>query len=278
MLQFVPTPIGNLRDITLRSLDALRGASLVLCEDTRQAKRLYMLLVQKEILQDCSLEGRDFYSFHSHTKEEKLQNLIPLLKEKDCIYLSDAGMPSISDPGSEIVRFCLKNEIEIDFLPGSNAALLAFGLSGFGDKEFLFYGFLPHKRTQRLKELEDILEFPYPTILYEAPTRLLQLLEEIRYFDKSIELFLVKELTKMYQKTYRGSVEEIEERVQDSSIKGEWCVVIKPKKRESMKIGIEEIIALNLPPKISSKILAKIYNKSTKEIYDEMVSKHKISQ
>ncbi len=271
MLTFVPTPIGNLEDISFRSLKALKDAELILCEDTRVTKQLLNLINQKLNFQ-IDTQSKQFLSVHSHN-EEKYTTLefVEKFKEQNCVYVSDAGMPCVSDPGAILVDLCIKHDIPYDVLPGANALLTAYAMSGFNQKEFLFYGFLPHKAGNRKSPLSDLMNSEYLTILYESPHRIIQLLEEINALNPNKEIFLVKELTKMYQKSFKGKICDILEQFKTIDTRGEWVVILSSlEKKEGENLTIEDIKELNLPPKQKAKLLAKMTGKSIKEIYDTL--------
>ena len=150
MITFVPTPIGNLEDISKRAMLALENSEIIFCEDTRTAKKLFNLL-------NISTQNKIFKSMHSHNEDKVISNLdIEELISKNIIYISDAGMPGISDPGSKLIRFAQKNNIPYTVLPGANAALVAFVASGF-EGEFCFIGFLPHKGKERENKLKEVI-------------------------------------------------------------------------------------------------------------------------
>lgn len=272
MLTFVPTPIGNLLDISFRTLHVLRDAELILCEDTRVTKKLINLIDQK--LDFCIPSNKEFLSVHSHNEEKYTsEQYINIYKTKNVVYVSDAGMPCISDPGAILVQACIKHNISYDVLPGANALLTAYAMSGFNKKEFTFYGFLPHKAINRKSPLSDILNSQYLTILYESPHRIEQLLKEIQKLDDTKELFLVKELTKMYQRTFKGNASSILEQFKSSDIRGEWVVIVDSK--ESSKgesITLEDLADLKLPPKQKAKLIAKLTGQNIKDIYNQLTS------
>lgn len=176
MLCLVPTPIGNLEDISKRSLEALLEAELIFCEDTRVTKKLLNLLAEKYSL---DFSQKEFKSFHSHNEKEILKSLTKDTFTKNVVYCSDAGMPCISDPGASLVDWCIQNEVPYDVIPGANAILTAFAMSGFSSTEFTFFGFLDHKGTSRASKLEEVLNSSRVGILYESPHRLLKLLSLI---------------------------------------------------------------------------------------------------
>jgi len=272
MLTFVPTPIGNLLDISFRTLNVLKDAELILCEDTRVTKKLINLIDQK--LDFKIPQNKEFLSVHSHNEEKYIsEQYIDIYKTKNVVYVSDAGMPCVSDPGAILVQACIKHDISYDVLPGANALLTAYAMSGFNQKEFTFYGFLPHKTINRKSPLSDILNSQYLTILYESPHRIEQLLKEIQNLDDTKELFLVKELTKMYQKTFKGNASSIIEQFKSSDIRGEWVVIVDSK--ESSKgesITLEDLEDLKLPPKQKAKLIAKLTGQNIKDIYNQLTS------
>jgi 16S rRNA (cytidine1402-2'-O)-methyltransferase len=191
------------------------------------------------------------------------------LESEMVVYVSDAGMPIISDPGQILVKYCQEQSIEYDVLAGASAVTTAYASSGFEEGKFIFWGFLPHKGKARGDEVRKILNSEYNTIIYEAPHRLLKLLGEITSLDETRELFLAKELTKKFQKYYRGDAKRLFEELQTSNIKGEWVVIVKailPKQDKALHLN--DILALNIPPKIKAKLLSKVSEKGVKEWYN----------
>jgi len=239
---------------------------VILCEDTRVAKRLLALLAQRF---EMEFGPKEFFSLHEHNQRIFFQKITPDLFTKSVVYMSDAGMPGISDPGSELVRYAQEHGIAYTVLPGPTAFATAYVASGFGNKEFCFFGFLPHKGKERSQKLEEILALGSDAILYEAPHRLLKLLEQIVQIDPDRELFLAKELTKIYERYFKGSAKELLDLFQKEPIKGEWVVVIRGIKRaeESITLTQEQIMELTLPKKEKAKLLARLGTRSAKEWY-----------
>ena len=256
MLTFVPTPIGNLEDISLRSKKALQRADFIFCEDTRVIKKLLNLL-------DISL-NKTFISMHSHNENEILNKLNPnLLKTKECVYVSDAGMPGISDPGAKLIKFAQQHNIKYTILPGATAFSVAYVASGF-EGEFCFFGFLPHKGEKREKKLKEVTNCNKIAILYESPHRIEKLIDELKNLIPNREIFLAKELTKIHETYIKSKAKDIT----IPNTKGEWVVVIdKEDKQKTLKLSYEEILNLPLPIKEKAKLLSKISNQNTKEIY-----------
>jgi len=267
LLTLLPTPIGNLEDITFRALRALEDASVVLCEDTRVAKRLLQLLSQRFSI---DFGPKRFISLHEHNQQAFIAKLTPSFFDQDVVYMSDAGMPGISDPGARLVAYAQEQGVRYTVLPGPSAFVTAYVASGFGSREFRFGGFLPHKGRERTEKLHELLRSPVDTILYEAPHRLLRLLEQITDIDPARELFLAKELTKLHESYYKGSAKSLLEQLQHQSIKGEWVVVIRGAQDERTRICFDqqELMALPLPKKELAKLLAKVSERSAKEWYE----------
>lgn len=270
MLRLVPTPIGNLEDISQRSLKALLEAELIFCEDTRVTKRLLHLLSEK---QNLDFGNKEFKSFHSHNENQVLKSLDKDTFSKNIVYVSDAGMPCVSDPGASLVDFCIKNNIPYDVLPGANAILTAFAMSGFTSTEFTFYGFLDHKGVSRASKLDEILNSNRLGILYESPHRLLKLLEELKNKDENKTIFLAKEISKLHQKTFKDSAINLYNEFLNIDIKGEWVVVIEAKEKIGFSLELDDILPLDLPPKVKAKLIAKLTGESIKDIYQELLDK-----
>ncbi len=261
MVTFVPTPIGNLKDISQRALEALKDAEIIFCEDTRVTKKLLNLY-------NIPL-NKTFISMHSHNEDKVLSKIDKNnLINKNCVYVSDAGMPGISDPGSKLVKFCQTHNIQYTIIPGANAALTAFVASGF-EGEFCFFGFLPHKGKEREEKLLNILENDKISILYESPHRIDKLINELKKFAPERMIFLAKELTKIHETFIKAKAKDI---ILENT-KGEWVIVIdKGEKNKKLELSYEDILNLNLPLKEKSKLLSKLSDKSPKEIYNQLLN------
>jgi 16S rRNA (cytidine1402-2'-O)-methyltransferase len=220
-LYVVPTPIGNLGDITLRSLDILRSVDTILAEDTRTTSHL---LKHYEI-------SKPLHSFHIFNEHKVLKGVIDRLKKGERMALvSDAGTPGISDPGFLLVREALLSEISIECLPGPTAFVPALIKSGFPTDRFVFEGFLPHKKG-RQTALQQIAAEERTVILYESPHRLLKTLEQLRDLAGTERRVSVsRELTKIYEETRIGPVGEVLAYFSQSEVKGEIVIVIDGKK------------------------------------------------
>ena len=216
----VPTPIGNLGDITLRSIEVLNSVDLILAEDTRTSSKL---LKQYDI--DTPVE-----SFHMHNEHKKLESIInKLSSDFEIALISDAGTPGISDPGFLLVRECINNQVEVECLPGSTAFVPALVSSGLPCDRFSFEGFLPVKkgRTKRLKELSTETK---TMVFYESPHRILKTLNDLsNYFDVESKISVSRELTKLYEETFRGTIKESVEHFKKNKAKGEFVIILSPK-------------------------------------------------
>ena len=251
MLTFIPTPIGNPQDITIRAMRLFEKAELFFCEDTRETKKLFRLLEERF---GMSYPDADFVSFNEHNGKERLETYGITLDQKEVVYVSDAGMPVISDPGQLLVAYCQEHGIAYDVLPGASAVTTAYAASGFEEGKFLFFAFLPHKGKDRAAALAEAMNNGYNTVLYESPHRLEKLLEEISALDGGRELFLAKELTKKYQRYYRGTAGELCEQLKELTIRGEWVVVIKAMQKTEHSLSISELLVADLPPKPKAKV------------------------
>jgi len=215
-LYIVPTPIGNLKDITQRALEVLNNVAFVIAEDTRTAG---ILLKHHNI-------SNSLVSFHLHNEHKVVEQLVERISHDDAALISDAGTPGISDPGFLLVRACIEAGIKVETLPGATALIPALVNSGFPCDRFYFHGFLPHKKG-RVKELEHIKALGITAILYESPHRLLKALEQIsEIFGPDHKISVSREISKLYEETQRGTVNEIITYYNENIIKGEIVIVL----------------------------------------------------
>ncbi len=272
MLSLVPTPIGNIGDISLRAIEVLSNADTLLCEDTRVTKKLIHIL--KERYETSFKDNQDFISLHSHNEKDFVEKLEPSFFEQNVVYVSDAGMPGISDPGQALVNYAQENEIEYDVLPGANALLTAFVASGFVETKMLFWGFLPHKGKDRAASLQGALNSGFTTIVYESPHRLEKFLNELAVEENSRKIFLAKELTKKFQRYVFGTASECLNKL-DGNFRGEWVVVIEAgSAHNESAISQNDILELDLPKKTQAKLISKITGENTKACYQRLLNLH----
>ena len=273
MLTFIPTPIGNPQDITMRALKEFEKATLFLCEDTRETKRLLRILEERfDFTYPC--DEVEFLSFHEHNGVERLKEVASRLEKEAVVYVSDAGMPVISDPGQFLVEYCQEHKLDYDILPGASAVTTAYAASGFKEGEFTFCAFLPQKGSERTSALIEAMNSKINVVFYEAPHRIEKFISEIAHIDTEREVFFAKELSKKFQNYYRGSAEEVLEQFIEGSInpKGEWVVVIRAKTEKVKVLYVDDILAFDLQPKVKAKLLAKLTGKSVKEWYSELIA------
>ena len=220
-LYIVPTPIGNLEDITLRSINVLIDSDLVLCEDTRRSK----------ILMSHYKINTQLKSFHKFNEHKEIDSIVDQIKEgKKISLISDAGTPGISDPGFLIVRSCIESEIEIECLPGATAFVPALINSGIPSDKFVFEGFLPVKRGRKTR-LETLFNEERTMIFYESPHKILKTLNDFKVnFGSERKISISRELTKVYEENIRGTVEEVISFFGDKKIKGEIVIVVEGNK------------------------------------------------
>lgn len=217
-LYLCPTPIGNLEDITFRTLNILKSVDIIAAEDTRHSIKL---LNHFEIKKPLT-------SYHEHNKRDKGKILIEKMKNgEDIALITDAGMPAISDPGEDLVKLCIENQIELIALPGPTAFVLALVVSGFSTRKFIFEGFLSQNKKSRREELEKFKMETRTVILYESPHRLKELLKDISKVLGNRNLALSRELTKKYEEVFRGDVELCIEKFTKEDPRGEFILVIE---------------------------------------------------
>lgn len=274
MVTFLPTPIGNLQDITLNTLEVLQNSDILLCEDTRVCKKLITLLNERSLL---PFKTYQYLPFHTHNQEDFLKATPKDFFLQSIAFLSDAGMPCISDPGVLLVRYLQENKIPFNVLGGISAVTLAVAFSGIVEKEFVFLGFLPHKIKERLEYLIGAFKNPYPIVLYESPHRLMESLELMVQIDSTREVFLAKELTKKYQQTFKDTLLNILTHFKETGgsalLKGEWVMVLKGCKSETQEkvLTQDALLTLDIPPKVKAKILAKLNGGSASEYYEKII-------
>ncbi|MDC3054585.1 16S rRNA (cytidine(1402)-2'-O)-methyltransferase [Cytophagia bacterium] len=216
-LSIVPTPIGNLNDITYRAIKVLKDSDIILCEDTRISKRL---------LDKYSID-KPLYSYHIHNEHKVVEKYIQyIISGKKVSLISDAGTPGISDPGYLIIRESIKKNIEIDCLPGPTAFVPALINSGISSDKFVFEGFLPKKKG-RMSRIEFLKEEKRSIIIYESPHRIKRLIEELKaVFGGQRLVSISRELSKIHQENIRGTLDEVGKNLESKNIKGEVILII----------------------------------------------------
>ena len=265
MVYLIPTPIGNIDDISVRSLKLLTEIQILFCEDTRVTKKLLNLLSAKN---QVKFNIEKFISFHSHNDKKVLLSLQKEIFEKKVAFMSDAGMPCVSDPGASLVKYCQENNIDYEILPGANAALLAYSSSGMESSKFIFYGFLPHHGKDRQNALNEVINLTNPTVIYEAPHRIAKLATELASVCPKRRLFAIKEATKKFEKKFYSKAEDFLSFLNSINTKGEWALVLEPKEKDMGEpISEQDIQSLDIHPKQKAKLLSKLTGDSIKNCY-----------
>ena len=220
ILYVVATPIGNLQDLSPRGAETLRGANLIIAEDTRVTMKLCQVFGLKASLVSC----------HRHSEDSKAAGLARRILEEDltAALVTDAGTPCISDPGCEVVRECAERGIQVIPIPGCCAGIAAVSVSGYDAREFTFYGFLPREKKDLREKLEEIGRGEKVAVLHESPFRIIELTEAIAQTLPGAMITVCCDLTKLHEKTLRGTPEDVlrELRSNEKTEKGEYCVVI----------------------------------------------------
>ncbi len=268
-LYIVSTPIGNLEDITLRALRVLKEVDVIAAEDTRHSLKL---------LNHYGI-SKPLISYWGEKEKVKAEETVRMLHAGQTVALiSDAGTPGISDPGNVLIRRAIEEGISVVPIPGPAAVIAALSISGFSTDSFIFRGFLPVKESQRIKELKNLSLDSRTIVLYEAPHRLLQTLDDIGEIFQDRHAVVIKEITKFYEEAFRGTAFSIRERLEASKIAGEYVIVLEGRPEEKMHstedalMEIRNLMKKGLGRKEAVKRIAGEYGISKKELYDKSLS------
>lgn len=270
-LYLVPTPIGNLKDITLRALEVLESVDEIAAEDTRQSLKLLNHFEIKKSL----------FSYHKHNEQGKSYNIIEKLKKGiNIAIITDAGTPGISDPGSVIVEKCIEEGIPFEVLPGATAITTALVYSGLDTTKFIFRGFLPRENKDRIPVIEEVKNARDTLIFYEAPHRLLNTLSFLLDNLGNRSIAACRELTKLHEEIFRGSIIESINYFTENRPRGEFVLVISGKSDEEIKIEkesqwidlsieehLEKVISEGINKKEAIKLVAKERGLAKKDVY-----------
>jgi len=263
-LYLVSTPIGNLKDITFRAIEILKKSSYILCEDTR---------VSKNLLDKYDIKSK-LISNHKFNETKNLNKIIELLKSGEIISLiSDAGTPSISDPGAILVNECIKNDIKIIPIPGPSAVAAAVSISGFSEK-FFFYGFLPDKKQNLSNELKKLSKFDNSLVFFISPKKINKVIPDLKTNFSGRKIVFCREISKLYEEFIRQNIDDLQPFVKEP--KGELTVVISEKKKDKNTSQVlsesDKIIINKMINKLSVKEITNFINHnrdiSKKEIYN----------
>lgn len=269
-LYIVPTPIGNLRDITLRALDVLNAADVIVCEDSRVTGKLlkaYDLKITKKV------------TYNDHADEATKDYILKLARDHIVVMVSDAGTPLISDPGYKLVRDAVVEDVYVTALPGANAILPALQLSGMPTDVFLFAGFLPPKDKGVRDELKKYTGRKETCVFYESPKRIEKTLNIIAELMPDRRMAIVREISKLYEQSLRGTASEILSNLSDQSLKGEMAIVIDGSQEDESSYDIDELIRKSLSDgervKDLSVSIACLTGLKKKEIYNRALELQK---
>ena len=276
-IYLVATPIGNLSDISMRAIETLKNVDIIACEDTRNTIRL---------LNHFEIKGH-LTSYHEYNKIDKAYELCEKVKEGNNIaFVSDAGMPAISDPGYELVDIAYKEGLEVTVVPGASAVVSALAISGISSRRFAFEGFLPADKNEKKEILTELSQESRTLILYEAPHRLLKTLKELLEYMGDRNIAIVREITKLHEEVLRGKLADIiaDYESEKIAIRGEYVLVIEGKslleKREERQKSFEEIsirehyekyIAEGMDKKEAMKAVAKDRGIQKRDVYKELL-------
>ncbi len=269
VLYIVATPIGNLEDITFRALRVLKEADVIAAEDTRHSIKL---------LNHYGISKR-MISYWGEREKIKSDEIISILHSgRSVALISDAGTPGISDPGALVIEKAIDENIQVISVPGPSAFVAALSLSGLSTDEFTFTGFLPAKKTQRVKALKDLSLEPRTLIFYEAPHRILETLMEMEDMFKERKAAVIKEITKIHEQVVRGDISEILAELEKTKIAGEYVIIIEGRKQEKILPTedilweINNLMKKGLSRKDAVKRIAGAYGLSKKELYDKSLN------
>lgn len=267
-LYLVPTPIGNLQDMTYRAVETLKNVAFICAEDTRNTG---LLLKHFEV-------STKQIAFHEHNASEKIPVLLDLLLSgSDLAQVSDAGMPSISDPGHDLVKAAIEHNIKVVALPGASAGITGLIASGIAPQPHIFYGFLPRKSGQQKVFFKEKLDYTETQIFYESPFRVLDTLENMYSVYGDRQVVLVRELTKVYEEYQRGTISELVSYIEENPLKGECLLIVSGNSQVQEDITIDDIDIVSLiQAKIAQgkktnhaiKETAKEYNLNRQDVYN----------
>ena len=259
-LYIVSTPIGNLNDITLRAIHILKNSQLILCEDTR---------ISIKLLRKFNINVK-MMPYHKFNEKKSTEKIIQLIKDNKIVSLiSDAGTPTISDPGAILINECINNNIALYPIPGPSAVISALSVSGFEEK-FLFYGFLPNSETQIEKKIKDLSNFPYSIIFFVSPNKINKVIKIFKIFFSDRKIIIAKEMTKIYENFIRNDVNSLN--ILKYNLKGELTVVI------SNKYNVKKKSLNQLGESVKNEIRLMIKKYSIKDVSDFFSKREKISK
>jgi len=268
MLYLIATPIGNLKDITLRALEVLKEVDIIACEDKR---------VSSKLLHHYGI-SKPLFSYHDHNADKVRPRLLSYLKEgKKVAYITDGGMPLISDPGFKLVRACQAESLSYTVLPGASAPLMALSLSGFPPDRFFFSGFLPSKSTARCTAFEELKTLPVTLIFFESPQRLVAFLKDAQKVFGDREGAICREMTKLYEEVQRGSLSSLIQHYEATPPRGEIVALIEGASllsslsEEELEAHLTKALKTSTV-KEAADLVSKAFGRSKREVYQRALS------
>ena len=271
MLNLISTPIGNLNDISLRAIEALKNADYIFAEDTRNAKKLLNFI-------DCRSKCS---SFHEHNENRVTATIIQKLKknpELEIVIISDAGSPAISDPGYYLIQECIKNKIDFSHIPGPSSVINAVILSGLPTSSFTFLGFVPKKKNQKIDFLRSLNKFTETIILFDSGKRIP---ETIKYLcdehSENKKISLCREMTKLHETIERGTISSILKKINDDKLilKGEFVIVLEASDDKYLNAKLDKKIQKafikNMAPKDAAKLISMITGENKRDVYKQLL-------
>ena len=271
-LYVVATPIGNMRDISLRALDVLTGADTVAAEDTRNSAHL---------LTHHGITAKRLLALHQHNERGAAAKVIALLAQGQSVALvTDAGTPAVSDPGALVVEEVRAAGYRVIPIPGANAAVAALSAAGLAAPHFLFYGFLPNKSAARCKELQTLLEHPYTLVFYEAPHRIIECVADLRtVFGGERQIVLAREVTKLFESIHRCRLDEAMDWLNSdpNNLRGEFVLLVSaaPARVEGLSVEAEHVLGVllhELPLKQAVQLAVQITGSGRNELYQRALA------
>ena len=270
MIYLVCTPIGNLNDISLRSIEILNSSDLIYAEDTRRANKIF----------DKFKIKKKSFSFNDHNEGAKTKHIIQEAKAgKTISVISDAGAPLISDPGHLLVSECIRENIEFSVIPGPSSVINSLLLSGLRTDKFMFFGFIPRKDSERKKLFKKNIRNDSTMVFFESPKRLIKTLSVMKEtFLPSRQVVICREMTKLHEEVIRGSIAEILKKVSTLSIKGEVCLLVEGEKgidnsQVNLNEDIKRAVLQKLSPSEAAKLLSLITKQNKRDLYKWLTEK-----
>jgi 16S rRNA (cytidine1402-2'-O)-methyltransferase len=268
VIYIVPTPIGNLSDMTFRAIEVLKAVNVIYAEDTR---------VSKILLNHYSVKT-PLKSYHKFNEKARCEEIILLLNKGESVaIISDAGTPGISDPSNIIIQEVIKHDVKVCPLPGATAVIPALVASGFNTDNFCMIGFLPKKKADKEKVLEKLRKLEMPIVFYESPHRLLRFLEEIREYFPSADVSIAREISKIYESFIRGKLDDVIRNSEDIPLKGEFVIVVLPSNEKPLDVPnevmkLKEVYYNTLTISEATRHIARDLSISRNEVYRALLN------